>query len=809
MGEDARHSNSPAHKARVAWADREDCLFVHVNEWAPVSSPDAVPISQAYILAHLIQHGFTGSLLGDYQDRPLRPADLAQAITERRPRIVGFSVYQENIDRVRLWARHTKRLAPDIRILLGGPQTTFMPTDALDHMPEVDFLCRGEGEAVTLGLVRALASGADPASVPGVALRRGAGTVETGRAAGADDLDTYPSPYLTDLVDLKDKKRVILLTSRGCTYPCLFCYTPQATLRGVRYHSVDRVVSEMRYLKSQGVSDFWFADPNFAHSHERLGRLLDRMIAEVPGIRFWCQARADRVTPAILEHLRRAGAHTVAYGLESACPEVLTRINKQLDIERLTEAIRWTQDLGVNVELFTMFGLPGEDWDRAMRTLDFVKEHGVRIEGNSISQQLHLFFGAKLLKNPESHGIRPKPWTKPAYMSICRDFETDRMTAQEIEGASLAWRINRSDFVEDIRQGRHIFDRAGLLTRYATVLARRPEARCQLARIYLLLEEYEAAERCLRGLLQDFPEDPGALQAASGPFLTFRTQRRGSAEPGCKVVYECQGYVDGRLVPATVGRYETAVLGSGELLGDFEQGLLGCRPRHWKEFEVAFPKDYGNQMLAGRTAHFQAVVHQILLPVVTEDLQSLSGVRRPCYRVTDMAGLREHNLELYYMVLRDTSVNALSQDMSEYFHLMEFYLKLGFKNEAEMLAGCLQQDPSLLVPAARLFRDNGVPGSALQILEPVAGANDNVELARAQSLFDCGEYQEAERIVSRMNRMNEIELLKLRAELTSRLGGPIERYLSRIDVLLDYQIGSMSSSGTPFRACTREQIYMS
>lgn len=780
----------PAIEETGVRVEPDDFLFIHINHWAPIASPDSIPISESYLLAYLVQHGFTGSMLGDFRDRMLQPGTLARALTTRHPRILGFSVYQENVERVRLWARYAKKLHPELRVLLGGPQVTFMPGEALLQMPEVDFLCRGEGEVVTLGLARALAAGEDPAGVPGIALRSGDRIIETGPAAGAENLDTYPSPYLMDLVDLEEKQRIILLTSRGCAFPCLFCYTPQATGRKVRFHSIDRVIAEMQSLKAQGVSDFWFADPNFAHSVKRLRTLLDRIITDVGDVTFWCQMRSDRVTRDLLDHLHRAGAHAVAYGLESADPKILDRIDKRLDPEHLKQVISWTQDFGMEVELFTMFGLPGEEWDQAMKTLDLLNAHGVPIEGNSVSQQLHLFFGAKMAEDPEAYGIRPLPWTRPAYLSVCRDYETDNMTAAEIEQVSLVWRVNRSDFVEDVRHGRHLFDRSGFLTRHKKALAKRPEPRCLQARIYLQLEEYEAAWACLDSLLHDFPEDPQVQKLTSGPFITFKNCR-GQSEAGFKVIYDCQGFIDGEQVPATVARFQTAVLGNGQLLPDFEQGLTGVRPGHWKELEVTFPTDYGHKALAGRTAYFQAVAHQVFTPVIINDLASLRNARQPRYRLADLTGLRKHNINLYYMVLRDTSLHALTQDMTEYFLLMEFYLKLGFSAEAESLARSLKQEPAFLLTSARLFRNNGLSRTALNLLVPVAGADEAVELLRAQSLFDCGEYSKAERIASGLNHVNKIELRDLQVKLSARLRDPIETYLERFEGLLEARTSTL------------------
>ena len=487
-------------------------LFVHVNEWAAWDSPDALPISQAYILACLQRHGFSGRILGDYRDRPLQPAEFKAAVRELQPRAIGFSVYEENINRVRVWARFAKRLAPDALVVLGGPQITMMPAAGLQQMIEADIFCRGEGETVMLRLAQALRDGQDLATVPGICFLTNGCPVETEKATGLVDLDELPSPYLEDVFVLEGMERVILLSSRGCTSPCTFCYTTRASGRQVRFHSLDRVIAEMRHLKAKGIVDFWFADPNFAYSRERLVALLERIIAEVPGVKFWCQTRYNLIDPALLDLLQRAGAHTIAFGLESADRDVLRNIKKGLDPDRLSETIRLVQQAGIQVELFTLFGLPGETISQAIRTLDYVKAHDVAVDGNSISQQLHIFHGTPISEAPAAHGINPLPMTKPSYLAICRDFETATMGREDIRRMGLLWRLNREDYQNDVRCGRNLFEVAGFLTRNREMLAGRPEDEVKritayaglLGKVaYADLEVSAAEEARVRELLAD------------------------------------------------------------------------------------------------------------------------------------------------------------------------------------------------------------------------------------------------------------------------------------------------------------------
>jgi radical SAM superfamily enzyme YgiQ (UPF0313 family) len=770
-------------------------LFIHVNLLAPVESPDTIPISEATILAHLKSHGFSGQIFGDFANSPLKPRVLAKAIDSSQPLAIGFTAYQENIEQIRLWARFAKKLSQNIRIIIGGPQATFMPAEGLRHMPEVDFLCRGEGEEVMLGLARALAQGTDIARVPGLCFLREDEVLETGPAYGANDLDTYASPYLMDLIDLRYKERAVMLTSRGCSYDCAFCYTPKASHRKVRFFSIQRVIEEMKYIKSKGTRAFWFADPNFSFSRKRLVTLLEAIIIEVPGITFWCQTRYDLINRELLSLLTQAGADNVAYGLESSNPSVLERINKPIDLKRLSRVISLTQEAGINVELFSMFGLPGETFDQALGTMAFVKKNGVAIDGNSISQQAHLFFGTPMNDNPAAFGMRPFRRTRPAYLSICRDYETETMSAEEIRRISLIWRLNREDFAQDVRAGRNLFHRAAFLTQNRGDLSDRPEAVCLLARTYLVLEEYGAALDCMKLLSRDFPEHPSVQELLGGPFLCFKVSRN-KARPGSKVIYDCQGSIDGKPVPPACGRFQEAILGNGMLLPEFERSLEGMGPGEDARFETTFPPGYGQKDLAGKTVRFLVHVHHTMEPVTVESNKDLGGHElRNEYALEDMEGLRQHNINLYYMALHGAATRGVVPEMAHSLMLMNLYLKLGFVHLATNMTTKLPQNPIALTHAAHIFCANGQPHRALELLDRVGSHGTRERFIRAQALFDLNRLEDSDAMARDVKLPGNIQLEDLRIQLAAKLALPVETYLEREEALLNARTQAMLSGG--------------
>ncbi len=88
-------------------------------------------------------------------------------------------------------------------------------------------------------------------------------------------------------------------------------------------------------------------------------------------------------------------------------------------------------------------------------------------------------------------------------------------------------------------------------------------------------------------------------------------------------VCEGENFTDGKVEDYPVE------IGSNKMIPGFEEQLLGLSVGATKSFEVAFPADYGNQKLAGKTATFEVEVSKVeepLLPEITEEFVKQYGI---------------------------------------------------------------------------------------------------------------------------------------------------------------------------------------
>jgi radical SAM superfamily enzyme YgiQ (UPF0313 family) len=411
----------------------------------PHSDP-VTPISLANLAAVLGRLGHEVDLLSLSSGRPFSPAALRRFFAERRPRLVGFTAYQRNLYQIRAIARMVRDEAPGCRVMIGGPQATFLPAEALAALPEIDLVAHGEGELVIQAVAEAIEGGPLTAPVPGTSTRLDDGSWARAEAPPPPaDLDGYPSPWLDGVLDPADWDEAVMLGSRGCPHHCAFCVTPAAFGPAIRAHSVERVVEEIAVVARRGAGRLWFADPNFSYDEQRVHGLLEAIARRELKVRMWIETRADMLTPELLRLLAAAGVHTVALGLESAVPRVLERSGKAIDPAAVGRAARTALAAGIDVELFSLYGLPGESREDALATLDFVRRCGVAVRGNTNAQQLQLYFGSAMARNPASHGLRPLRDDLPPYLAPGNEFDTDWMSSRDLEEVRAAWRAASVD----------------------------------------------------------------------------------------------------------------------------------------------------------------------------------------------------------------------------------------------------------------------------------------------------------------------------------------------------------------------------
>ena len=113
-------------------------LLIEINPFAPTMTP----ISLGYIAAFLESKGFKTKILIVGQDTSLSRSGFRELITDFQPALVGLTVYQRTMLYVKGFANLVKSIDNNIKVAIGGPQATFMPSSAFKELEDIDYICR-------------------------------------------------------------------------------------------------------------------------------------------------------------------------------------------------------------------------------------------------------------------------------------------------------------------------------------------------------------------------------------------------------------------------------------------------------------------------------------------------------------------------------------------------------------------------------------------------------------------------------------------------------------------------------------------
>jgi trigger factor len=112
------------------------------------------------------------------------------------------------------------------------------------------------------------------------------------------------------------------------------------------------------------------------------------------------------------------------------------------------------------------------------------------------------------------------------------------------------------------------------------------------------------------------------------------------AKVGDTVVFDFEGFVDGKTFEGGKAENYALELGSGQFIPGFEEALVGVKAGDKKDVNVTFPKQY-SENLAGKDATFKTVIHEVKQKKVPEIGQALFEELK-ISEVTSLDSLKEH-----------------------------------------------------------------------------------------------------------------------------------------------------------------------
>jgi len=270
------------------------------------------------------------------------------------------------------------------KIAFSGPHVSAFREKILEEFPFVDFVLYGEYEFTILDLAKTLENGKNLKNIKGLVYREKNKIVKNSERGPIKDFNDLPWPERESLpmynyygIAALPTPQVQVWATRGCPFHCIFCVWAETMFKN-KFRSRDPidVANEVEYLiKKYGFKSVYFFDDSFdLWGKTNILKLCDEIKKRNLNIKWGAQMRADTLDYETLKKMREAGFDGALLGVESGNQEIIDRIRKNLDLNKVRQTIKWFKELGIKAHLTFTIGLPGETKETIRRTLEFAKE---------------------------------------------------------------------------------------------------------------------------------------------------------------------------------------------------------------------------------------------------------------------------------------------------------------------------------------------------------------------------------------------------------------------------------------------------
>jgi len=285
--------------------------------------------------------------------------NLKNRISEFNPDLVGVTIFTLHHKTVYKIITDIKNKHARFKVIVGGPHVSIDKEKVLRDCNSIDYACVNEGE----DLIVELCKGNDVSSIKGLIYRDDGKIIFNGIRPYQNNLDKYSFPKLKKFEMDKYANEVLIISSRGCPYSCIYCSVHLVSGKKIRLRDIKNVVDELEYWYKRGKRIFNFVDDNFTFYEERVYIFCDELEKRAMRdliLRASNGVRADKLNYNLLKRMKEVGFRSIGIGVEAGNNKVLKILKKGETIKEIEKAIRNACNLGYEVSLFFVFGTPGE-----------------------------------------------------------------------------------------------------------------------------------------------------------------------------------------------------------------------------------------------------------------------------------------------------------------------------------------------------------------------------------------------------------------------------------------------------------------
>jgi len=337
-----------------------------------------------YLSAVLKAAGYTTSLI--HVIDPSERKDFVSRALNEQPDLVAFSATTNQFLYVREWVRWIKEAKSELLTICGGVHSTLNPKEAIDA-EGLDIICRGEGEKPLLELVQRIEKGENFDNIQNMWIKRANGQVVRNPLRPIiQHLDTLPfaDREIFDFPTLCiSEGGATFMASRGCPYSCSYCCNHalhqlyQIPMKQyVRFRSVKNVIEEISQVLGRYpfIKSIHFDDDILPLRPKWFQEFAQQYAVQI-GVPFSCNMRPNLMDKEVTGLLKAAGCFRVQLGIECGNERIINSVlNRNLTRKQIAYAFELCREAGLKTKAYNMIGLPLEDMNCILDTIELNAE---------------------------------------------------------------------------------------------------------------------------------------------------------------------------------------------------------------------------------------------------------------------------------------------------------------------------------------------------------------------------------------------------------------------------------------------------
>ncbi len=359
----------------------------------------------------------------------------ATEILEKEPKAVLFSCYIWNITIILEVCKIIKTFAPNIRILLGGPEAEHNAKKLLEENPFIDCISLGEGEYTAEQTLNALISdnlnkGINIAFIENGTFFKLLDT-NSNNNINSCHYQSYKNLYSKEYFKQLNGRIAYIETTRGCPYRCAFCLS--GSCGKLRFFPIEIALKNLDLLISSETKTIKFVDRTFNANSKHANVIWEYIRKLDTDTCFHFEIAGDILSEDSFRILEKmpVGRVQLEIGIQSINENTLSAIHRKTNTETLLKNIKKLisfNNMHIHIDLIA--GLPLEDLDSFKKGFDTIfnlNSHMLQLGFLKIlsGSTMHAFpdnFPCKYTPTPP-YEVMSTPYISPIDIAIIKQAE--------------------------------------------------------------------------------------------------------------------------------------------------------------------------------------------------------------------------------------------------------------------------------------------------------------------------------------------------------------------------------------------------